>query len=60
MWVNNIIGSIQPIEEINSIVKKYSHAKLHVDAVQGIGKSLLTLTLIKLIIYHLLCTKLRG
>ena len=38
MWVNNIIGSIQPIEEINSIVKKYSHAKLHVDAVQGIGK----------------------
>ena len=23
MWVNNIIGSIQPIEEINSIVKKY-------------------------------------
>lgn len=38
MWVNNIIGSIQPIEKIVNIVREYSHAKLHIDAVQGIGK----------------------
>ncbi len=38
MWVNNIIGSINPINEIIDVVKKESHAKLHIDAVQGIGK----------------------
>jgi cysteine desulfurase len=38
MWVNNIIGSIQPIEKIITIVKKYPKAKLHVDCVQGICK----------------------
>ena len=38
MWVNNIIGSIQPIKEIIEIVKKYPKAKLHIDAVQGITK----------------------
>ena len=38
MWVNNIIGSIQPIKEIIDIVKDYPKCKLHVDAVQGITK----------------------
>ena len=38
MWVNNIIGSIQPIKQMIQVVKAYSHAKIHVDAVQGIGK----------------------
>lgn len=38
MWVNNIIGSINNIKEIITIVKNYSHAKLHVDMVQGITK----------------------
>lgn len=38
MWVNNIIGSINPIKDIIEIVKNNSHAKLHVDAVQGIAK----------------------
>lgn len=38
MWVNNIIGSIMPIKEIIEIVKKNPKIKLHVDAVQGIGK----------------------
>lgn len=38
MWVNNIIGSINPIKEIIDIVKNNSHAKLHIDAVQGIAK----------------------
>lgn len=38
MWVNNIVGTIQPIEKVIEILKKYKKAKLHVDAVQGICK----------------------
>lgn len=38
MWVNNIIGSIQPIDKVIEIMKDYPKAKLHVDAVQGICK----------------------
>lgn len=38
MWVNNIVGAIEPIKEVIDIVKKYPRAKLHVDAVQGITK----------------------
>ena len=38
MWVNNILGSVQPIKEVIDIVKKYKKAHLHVDCVQGICK----------------------
>lgn len=38
MWVNNIIGSIQPIKKVIEIVKEFPKAKLHVDIVQGICK----------------------
>lgn len=38
MWVNNIIGTIEPIDKVISIVKQYKHCKLHVDIVQGITK----------------------
>ena len=39
MYVNNEIGSIQPIEELGKIIKEHSAATLfHVDAVQGFGK----------------------
>ena len=38
MWVNNIVGSIEPIEEVISVVKNYPRCHLHIDAVQGIGK----------------------
>lgn len=38
MWVNNIVGAIQPIKEVIDIVRKYPKAKLHVDAVQGVAK----------------------
>lgn len=38
MWVNNILGSIQPIKEIISIVKSNPRIKFHVDMAQGIGK----------------------
>jgi cysteine desulfurase len=38
MWVNNIMGSIQPIQEILNLVHQYPRCKFHMDAVQGIGK----------------------
>lgn len=38
MYVNNEVGSIQPIEEIKEIVKTHSQALLHVDCVQALGK----------------------
>lgn len=38
MWVNNIIGTVQPIDKVIEIVKKHPRIKLHVDAVQGFGK----------------------
>lgn len=38
MWVNNIVGSIQPIKEIIEILKAYPRVKFHSDLVQGIGK----------------------
>lgn len=38
MWVNNIIGSIQPLKEVIECVKKHPRIKLHVDGVQGFGK----------------------
>ena len=39
MYVNNEIGSVQPIEEAVQIVKNYNRNILfHVDAVQGFGK----------------------
>lgn len=38
MWVNNIVGSIQPIKEISEILKEYPKTKFHVDMVQGIAK----------------------
>lgn len=39
MYVNNEVGSVQPIQEAASIVKAYNKKILfHVDAVQGFGK----------------------
>lgn len=39
MYVNNEVGSVQPIEEAATIVKNYNRNILfHVDAVQGFGK----------------------
>lgn len=38
MHVNNVIGTIQPIEEIANCLKEYPMIKFHVDAVQSIGK----------------------
>lgn len=38
MHINNEIGSIQPIENIAKLLKRYTKVILHVDAVQSIGK----------------------
>lgn len=38
MYVNNESGAINPIQEIAEVVKKESHAYLHVDLTQAIGK----------------------
>lgn len=38
MYVNNIMGQIQPIQDIDNILKDYPRAHLHVDAVQALGK----------------------
>ncbi len=39
MWVNNEVGSVQPLGEISRLVKEHSpHAVFHVDAVQGLGR----------------------
>lgn len=40
MWVNNIIGTIQPIREIVDLMKEFPKAKLLVDAVQGMCKTI--------------------
>ncbi len=37
-YVNNIMGQIQPIQDIVNILKDYPRAHLHVDAVQALGK----------------------
>lgn len=38
MAVNNEVGSIQPIKEIVLLKQKFSRIRIHVDAVQAIGK----------------------
>jgi len=38
MHVNNELGSIQPIEQLASVIHKTSRALFHVDAVQSFGK----------------------
>ena len=39
MYVNNEIGSVQPLEEISKIAKAYNkNIVIHTDAVQGFGK----------------------
>jgi len=38
MYVNNELGTIQPIEEIAAILKRYPKVLFHVDAVQAAGK----------------------
>lgn len=39
MAVNNIVGTVQPVEEIAEILKEYPKAHFHVDATQAVGKA---------------------
>nr|WP_314279150.1 cysteine desulfurase family protein [uncultured Peptostreptococcus sp.] len=38
MYVNNEVGTIQPVQQIGEIVSRYEQAFFHVDAVQAYGK----------------------
>ena len=38
MYVNNVMGQIQPIQDIADILKDYPRAHFHVDGVQALGK----------------------
>lgn len=38
MYVNNVMGQIQPIQEIVEILQSYPRAHFHVDGVQALGK----------------------
>lgn len=38
MHVNNIMGQVQPIEDVATLLKDYPKAHFHVDAVQALGK----------------------
>ncbi len=48
MYINNEIGTINPVNEIADYVKKNTHAYFHVDAVQALGKLPLNLNNIDL------------
>ena len=43
MWVNNVLGTVQPIKKIGEICKKY-FVKFHTDAVQAIGNTPINLS----------------
>lgn len=43
MFINNEVGSIQPITEIGELLKNYPKIAFHVDLVQGVGKYLFNL-----------------
>ena len=38
MYVNNELGSIQPVHQIGEIVSRHDQVFFHVDAVQAYGK----------------------
>lgn len=59
-WVNNIIGSIQPINQIIDICQNYPSLKLHVDGVQGIGKMPIDFDINKIDLFTISAHKLHG
>ncbi len=46
--VNNEVGSIQPVEEVGKLLKRYPKVQFHVDHVQGVGKAPLSFEYIDL------------
>ncbi len=60
MYVNNIIGTIEPIDQIIDIVKAYPRCKLHVDMVQAVGKIKLTGNLSSIDLISISSHKLEG
>ncbi|WP_175990676.1 cysteine desulfurase family protein [Bacillus sp. Marseille-Q1617] len=60
MHVNNEIGSIQPIEEIGSILKNHSKIIFHVDGVQACGKIPVSLPGDQIDLYSISAHKIHG
>lgn len=60
MYVNNVIGTIEPINEVIDILKDYPRCKLHIDAVQAIGKIDIDVDLNKVDLITISSHKLEG
>lgn len=60
MHVNNEIGSIQPVEEIGAVLRNYPNILYHVDGVQGIGKTPISLRKANIDVYTISAHKFHG
>jgi cysteine desulfurase len=60
MHVNNEVGSIQPIMEIGSLLKKHSRILFHVDGVQAFGKVPVSLQDHPIDLYSISAHKIHG
>lgn len=60
MHVNNEVGSIQPIEQIGAMLKKYPKVLFHVDGVQGAAKVPLHLKQANVDLYTVSAHKFHG
>lgn len=59
-WVNNIVGSIQPIKKVCKIMKNFPKAKLHVDGIQGLGKVAIDFNLQDIDLFTISAHKIQG
>lgn len=60
MWVNNIVGAVQPIKEVINILKDYPRIKFHSDLVQGLTKMEIDFDLSKLDLFTFTAHKIHG
>ena len=60
MHVNNEVGSVQPIKEIGSLLKKHSRILFHVDGVQAFGKIPVSLQDHHIDLYSISAHKIHG
>jgi cysteine desulfurase len=60
MHVNNEVGSVQPIKEIGSLLKKHSKVLFHVDGVQAFGKIPVSLLDHHIDLYSISAHKIHG
>jgi cysteine desulfurase len=60
MYVNNEIGTIQPIKEIGKLLKKFPKVLFHVDAVQAVGKMTIDLKVMGVDLFSVSAHKFHG